>query len=470
MRIHTEKALSRLAVATLVGLSLAVGPGLPAVQAADLMTIWRAAQVNDPGYRAAKTDQKTGLARLEQAKALSRPQVSLTGAAGLTSLYSSTQGAQFYSSQMGSGPYEKAEFNTSIYLGATARAALVAVAPLFDQTIQANAQQLNLSAKVTDLMSDVSRQFLAISVVERYLDVLAAQEMVRLMSQQLGALERAHVQLEKRLKLGDVSRVDVDESLERIAQLRAERLSRESQLVIANRALADLAGQPQQLKTPVFQPTTLDPMVKKELTTIVSNLKSGHPMLRAVDLRRQMSLLEAKKYASGQEGVRVQAVGSVGIDGATGYGDYGHAKQGAANQFVGLQVVVPLSTGGFRSAKAQELAIEADRLLDERAQRALELEQGARAAHLSAQASQVRIDVLGQRLETAKRRLVTTERAYQQGARSTLEWLAAQSAVFDAEGQLYLERLAVARQLARRQAQSGQLSDEQLAQLTQYLQ
>jgi hypothetical protein len=28
----------------------------------------------------------------------------------------------------------------------------------------------------------------------------------------------------------------------------------------------------------------------------------------------------------------------------------------------------------------------------------------------------------------------------------------------------------VARQLARRQAQSGQLSDEQLAQLTQYLQ
>ena len=53
---------------------------------ADLMTIWRAAQTNDPGYRAAKTDQKAGLTRLQQAKALSRPQVSLTGAAGLTSL------------------------------------------------------------------------------------------------------------------------------------------------------------------------------------------------------------------------------------------------------------------------------------------------------------------------------------------------------------------------------------------------
>jgi outer membrane protein len=437
---------------------------------ADLMTIWRAAQTNDPGYRAAKTDQKAGLTRLEQAKALSRPQVSLTGAAGLTSLYGSTQGAQFYSSQMGSGPYEKAEFNTSIYLGATAKATLVAVAPLFDKTIESNARQLQISSQVSDLMTDVSRQFLAVSVVERYLDVLAAQEMVRLTSQQLGALERTHAQLEKRRRLGDISRVDVEESLERIAQLRAERLARESQLVIANRALADLAGQQTSLRSPGFQIHTLAGLTSQPLDQLVDDSKKGHPLLRAVDLRRQISLLEAKKYSSGQEGVRVSAVGSVGFDGATGYGDYGHASQTSANQFVGVQVTVPLSTGGYRSAKAQELAIEADRLLDERAQRALELEQGARAAHLSAQASRARLDVLAQRLQTAKRRLADTEKAYQQGARSTLEWLAAQSSVYEAEGQLFLERLAIARQLARRQAQAGQLNEEHLGQLTQYLQ
>lgn len=437
---------------------------------ADLMAIWRAAQTNDPGYRAAKTDQKAGLTRLEQAKALSRPQVSLTGAAGLTSLYGSTQGAQFYSSQMGSGPYERAEFNTSIYLGATAKAALVAVAPLFDKTIESNARQLQISSQVSDLMTDVSRQFLAVSVVERYLDVLAAQEMVRLTSQQLGALERTHAQLEKRRRLGDISRVDVEESLERIAQLRAERLARESHLVIANRALADLAGRQASLPPPGFQINALAGLTSQPLDQLVADFKKSHPLLRAVDLRRQISLLEAKKYSSGQEGVRVSAVGSVGFDGATGYGDYGHASQTSANQFVGVQVTVPLSTGGYRSAKAQELAIEADRLLDERAQRALELEQGARAAHLSAQASQVRLDVLAQRLQTAKRRLSDTEKAYQQGARSTLEWLAAQSSVYEAEGQLYLERLAIARHLARRQAQAGQLSEQHLGQLTQYLQ
>ena len=77
---------------------------------------------------------------------------------------------------------------------------------------------------------------------------------------------------------------------------------------------------------------------------------------------------------------------------------------------------------------------------------------------------------MAQRLQTAKRRLADTEKAYQQGARSTLEWLAAQSAVFDAEGQLYLERLAIARQLARRQAQAGQLLDTEIGQLSRYLQ
>ena len=451
-------------------LSVTLAATSPAVYSADLMTIWKAAQTNDPGYRAAKTSQRAGLARLEQAKSLSRPQVSLTGAAGVTSLYGSTQGAQFYSSQMGSGPYEKAEFNTSIYLGATARAALVAVAPLFDQSIEASARQLNLSAQVTDLMADVSGQFLAISVVERYLDVLAAQEMVRLTSQQLGALERTHAQLEKRRKLGDISRVDVEESLERIAQLRAERLARESQLVIANRALADLAGKQTALSSPSLQPSLLAALTSQSLDQLVADFKKSHPLLRAVDLRRQISLLEAKKFSSGQEGVRVSAVGSVGFDRAEGYGDYGHASQTSANQFVGVQVTVPLSTGGYRSAKAQEMAIEADRLMDERAQRALELEQGARAAHLAAQASQVRLDVLAQRLQTVKRRLADTEKAYQQGARSTLEWLAAQSAVFDAEGQLYLERLAIARQLARRQAQAGQLLDTEIGQLSRYLQ
>ncbi len=451
-------------------LSVTLAATSSVVYSADLMTIWKAAQTNDPGYRAAKTDQRAGLTRLEQAKALSRPQVSLTGAAGVTSLYGSTQGAQFYSSQMGSGPYEKAEFNTSIYLGATARAALVAVAPLFDQSIEASARQLNLSAQVSDLMADVSGQFLAISVVERYLDVLAAQEMVRLTSQQLGALEKTHAQLEKRRKLGDVSRVDVEESLERIAQLRAERLARESQLVIANRALADLSGQQTALGSPSLQPSLLAGLTSQSLDQLVADFKKSHPLLRAVDLRRQISLLEAKKYSSGQDSVRVSAVGSVGFDRAEGYGDYGHASQTSANQFVGVQITVPLSTGGYRSAKAQESAIEADRLLDERAQRALELEQAARAAHLSAQASQVRLDVLAQRLQTAKRRLVDTEKAYQQGARSTLEWLAAQSAVFDAEGQLYLERLAIARQLARRQAQAGQLLDTQMGQLSRYLQ
>ncbi len=461
------KTSVRTVATRLFGLAVFVAPA--AVLSADLLSVWQAAQTHDPAYRVAKTDQRAGLARLEQAKALARPTVSLTGAVGLTSLYGSTQGAQFYSSQMGSGPYEKAEFNTSIYLGATAKTALVAVQPLFDKSLQAASRQLDLSAQVADLAAEVSRQFLALSVVERFLDVLEAQEMVRLVSQQIGALEAAHAQLEKRLRLGDISRLDVEESLERIAQLRAERIARESQLVTANRLLADLAGGVQVLARPGLQIQKLEGLLRKPLDELVSDLKTTHPLLKSVDLRRQMSLLEVQKYARGQDGVRVQAVGSVGLEGATGYGDYGHASQRSASQFVGVQVVVPLSTGGYRSAKAQELAVEADRLVEERAQRALELEQAARNAHFSAQSGQARLELIASRLATAKKRLTDTDKAYQQGARSTLEWLAAKSSVYEVEGQLFMERLSIARQVARRQAQAGQLLDLEIAQLDQYL-
>ena len=119
--------------------------------------------------------------------------------------------------------------------------------------------------------------------------------MVRLTSQQLGALEKTHALLERRLKLGDVSRVDVDESLERIAQLRAERLARESQLVIANRALADLAGKQHTLAGPTFQAAAISRLSSASLDQLVTDFKTSHPLLRAVDLRRQLSLLEAKK-------------------------------------------------------------------------------------------------------------------------------------------------------------------------------
>lgn len=440
-----------------------------ATHATGLLDALAQAKQRDPGYRASQLTLAQGERQQQQSQALWNPSIMLDVFGGVKGMDSSTKGAQFYSSEMpGATRYGGSTFNTSIYLGASARGAITALAPLFDQERQAQARQLGISAEIAQLTHQVAEQFLTQSVVERYLDVLSAQKALQLVGEHESVIRQADQELNRRRRLGDVSGIDVAESRERLENLRARRISAEHQLQVAQLALADLSGSTTALNPPKLTQLPIS-LAGPPLAELLDRMRLEHPRLKVFDLQKKIALAEAEKFGNGQRSAKVNAIAQAAIDVTRGQGDYGSSTWQQAQHYVGLQVSVPLSTGGLRSARQAEALIVAERSGHERAQGALQLEQELRAGWFALSASRPRTDLLKQTLETSRTRLMQTRRAHSEGTRSTLELMAAEAAAIEAQEHLFQEQVNAARHYARIFYSAGILSEEHLKRIASYL-
>ena len=119
-----------------------------AVQAADLMAMWRAAARHDPQAAIAEAERLTGDARRAQAKALWRPSVMLNAGAGVASSDTRMSGAQF--SAPGFGQSEGVAFGTSVHAGASTRWGVQARQSLWNPERTAQEKQLGIAAQASE--------------------------------------------------------------------------------------------------------------------------------------------------------------------------------------------------------------------------------------------------------------------------------------------------------------------------------
>ncbi len=428
----------------------------------DLLEIWREAQRRDPAYRLSQVDQTIAAKRQEQSAALWNPTVLLNLFGGVGGSDASTRGAQFYSSDLGGRRYEGSTFNTSVLLGASA------IKPLFDRERQAQARQLGLAGEVADTAHELAGQFLARSVVERYLDVLTAQELLRLNLEQEKSVLRADEELRKRRTLGDVSLIDVRESGERLDQLRAARVGLQSDLEVAAQALAEFSGTWPALRGPIFA-RGLPKMAGQTPDGLINELRNRHPQLRLLDAQYRIAVQERDRYLQGQQGAKVNLLGQAGYDHLEGAGAFGIGSSRVAQYLVGVQVNIPLSTGGLSESRSQEAALSAERIKTERDRTALDLEREARAAWSRLGSVPARVAALERSLASSRLRLAETRKAHGVGARNTQELLMAEAAAIDAERMLFLERIGQARSRTRLAAASGLLSEQVLGEINEFL-
>ena len=158
----------------LTALALA-GVAMPAA-ATDLIDAWRAAQQHDLDFAVSRAAQQSGEARRSQAGALWRPNVMLSGTAGIAGSDTAVNGAQF--SAPGLGTSDGVAFNTSVNRGTLGRWALSASLPLISRERDAQGKQLVLSADVADLEWQEAQQTLMLSTAKRYFDVVLATTML----------------------------------------------------------------------------------------------------------------------------------------------------------------------------------------------------------------------------------------------------------------------------------------------------
>lgn len=437
--------------------------------AMDLGQAWQAAKGRSPALRATQLDQVVADKRLQVSKSLWNPTVTLGLFGGAAGSETTTKGARFSAREFGDARIDGASFSTSIGIGLSGRAAISAIQPLIDPERSAQARQLGLSADVADAGALLAQQFLAAALVERYLDLLTAQEMVRLTGEQEQVLTKADQELRRRQAIGDVSVMDVRESAARIAAIQANRVGLESSLQVAQRYLEELTGPVGATPgRPKFtQAISLLTTVKAE--PLIEQMRRQHPQIRLFDLQRQMALYEVDKFVADRKAIRVDAVASASHERLVGAGEMGQAANRGTQHMVGVQVTIPLSSGGYRSAKQEEAIVLADRVLLERDQAVQALERGVLSARAMLAAADAKLSMLNQALESSQARLLETRKAHANGARSTLELLGAEDAVLELKKALFQEKIAVVRARTGLMASAGQLSDDELLRMNQYL-
>jgi len=448
---------------------LALACSAPAAWATDLLQAWQAAQQNDRELAVARAAQATAQPRRDQAAALWRPGVAFTATAGLATGESEMRGAQF--SAPGLGTSSGVNFGTSVTGGTATRWALQASQPLYNPQRRAQQQQLGLQADRAELEWQAAQQALMLRTAQRYLDVAVAQEAQSVLDRQLQAVQKAAAEAQDRFDIGSVPVTDVHEARARLAALRAQAYAAQVDLDVKRRQLADSTGLPAsrlQVRLPGMPPVG-PARTQRALDLWQEQADAGNPGIRLQQLAADIARAEAEKHRRSASAT-VDLVAQAGQDRLHGSGDYGSARNKSVNALVGVQLTVPLSTGGYRSAREEE----ALRLWDQaQAQVQSTREQVAQQVHgawLGLHLGTERVQALGEALQASEARLDATRTGLEVGHRTVLDLLGAENdtaatrlALAQARAALLLDRLRLA-QLA------GRLDENALHEANQQLQ
>lgn len=436
------------------------------VNATSLMEVWREAQNRDPEFIASRYEQMAGEKRRDQGTSLWLPSVNLTALTGSMSLNTSTTGAQFYAPGMGT--INGANFNTSINNGFVNRYAIGATQSVYNRERLAQSRQLNYSADASDLGAQVANQNLILLVAERYLDVLSAQEALRLMNKQVLAIENTRQQIEKRFKLGDASQTDMQEANERLDTIKVRALDAKNNLVVKQLALQDLFGGPVNMDKLKIN-LNLAQMKLPGLDTYVGKLKSQNIQLQMLSVQEKAAKEEAVKYEA-IASPKLDAIAQSSKDNLNGSGNFGAASNTITNNYlVGLQLSIPLYTGGYRTAKHEESLLMVEKTKAEYNKAEQNLERTMRSVWQSLNSAKEKLTALSNAQKTGEARLQSTRLGYSNGSRTTMELLGAENDLIANEYALYMEKVNYLINRLRLAALSGEISEQDLSQVNAYL-
>lgn len=425
----------------------------------DLIGAWHAAEANDLEYASARASHQAGEAKRAQGSALWRPSIDLVGVAGRMSNTTSTQGAQF--SAPGLGQQQDVNFNTSIHDGNSTSWGLAARQTLISGSRMAQSRELELASDLADIQWMAARQELMLRTAERYFDVALAEETSRVLHEQQTALERSLSEAQEKFRQGDSPITDTHEAEARALTVKAQALAAETDLQIKQFALADLTGiAAKELYVPVPSETQATTGLAP-LDQWMNEATQHNPGLRmqavSLDIARQ-DAAKSRLISSPS----LDLVAKVGRDHLSGSGDFGPASNTANSAMIGIQVTIPVFTGGYRSAQHQEALSLAEKARLDEARTRQQVSLQTRSAWLGITTGLNRVKALEAANLSSRARLDSTRLGQEVGDRSTIDLLNAQAESANAELALLQARISVYTERLRLAALAGALDEDQL--------
>lgn len=438
----------------------------PSAYALDLLEAWHSAVANDKDYAVVQAGRGVVTPKQKQAQALWRPNVMASGTVGMGFQDTITEGAQFSTPAFGRS--NDVNFNTSINGGLANRFALTANQPIYDPKRRAEQQQLLKSADLVELEWQASRQSLILKVAQQYFDAAIAQKNLQVLQQQVSSIQKIAVEMRDRFNIGSSPVTDIHEAEARLAAMQAQQLSAELDLENKKNMLADTIGQSPDTIVALMPQAKLNQVSTLPLDVWINQAQSDNFNVRMNEVQVQLAEQEAKRH-SFKSSIKLDAIAQYSREELDGSGSYGAAYSQQTNAVIGLQVAIPLSTGGYREAKQEEavqLLTKANAEVERSRQQVV---QQIRQTYLNVNIGKSRLSALEQSLKAGQLRLDATKLGRQVGDRTTLDVINAENEVATTQLHLVQAQAGILMNRLQLSALAAELDESVLSEINQYL-
>lgn len=427
--------MQRFAIRAL-SLAVIVATG-SAAMASDLLKVYQEAKKYDATYAAAEAALRAGQEKSEQGRSLLLPEVSVSGN---------------YRHSGGDNTY--ANGNTRGY-------ALSATQPLYNAAATVGNSQLQEQARLADVTFAAAKQDLILRVAQAYFDVLYSQDSLEFVRAQKEAVSQQLAQAKKQFEVGVATITDTHEAQAKFDGIVATEIAAENDLAVKQNAFLQLTGVPADGLAPLSTKMQAGPPEPADINAWV---KLAEQRSLAIDAQRgALAIAEAEidKYRL----LRQPTVGLSASYGENWYsGNLGAANgtKGITSSSIGVQVNIPLYTGGNTSSKLRESIALRDQAQSKLEAARRDAAQNTKQAFLGVKAGAAQIRALEQALVSSQSSLDSTKLGREVGVRTTLDLLNAQQQVYSTKRDLAQARYSYLLNQLRLSSAVGDLAEKDI--------
>jgi outer membrane protein len=432
-----------------VALFLAFGSS---ASAADLLDVYRQARGADATYAAARATWAAAQERIPQGRAGLLPLASISA-----SVRYNDRGTRFSddttprtSSDFGSG-----ELSLSVTQPLYRKQNVIAYEQAFTQAEQADAQ-LALAA-----------QDLILRVAQAYFDVLLAQDNVAFAQAQKTAIGQQLEQAKRNFDVGTATITDTHEAQARFDLTTAQEIAARNDLELRRRALEQLIAQPA---------PPIAPLGRRFVLRAPQPARMDDWVAQATNANLQVRVANSALTFSSQEITRNRAAHLPTLDvfatlsgSNTETGTTTSLRSETRGSVIGVQLAIPLYQGGAISSRVRESVAQESRAREELESARRTAQFNARQAYLGITSGVSQVNALEAALVSTQSQLDSTRVGRDVGVRTQVDVLNAQQLLFSASRDLAQSKYNYVMSLLRLEAAVGELTEEDIAALNQWL-
>jgi len=445
--------------------------GLPAAAtAADFAKVYQDALANDPTFQQAHANYMAAREARPEAWAVLLPQIS--GSAGRTWTHSAGVTTQV-SSSGGSGPAAPFAFHSTDSIGAE-QWSLNLSQQLFSWADWMSLKAANSQVAQAQATYEAAKQNLILRVATAYFNALAALDTLQAQQSSLQAFDLQLEQANKRYQVGLIAITDVE-------QARAARDIAAAAVISAKESLATAADQlevitgrqydtlsepganmPLVMPNPADQNQWVQTSIQQNLTLIASRL--------AADVARDnvriafgghlptLSLIASRTFNSSHTNESI-----VGIGNFPALPDWANDRQ------VGLEVSVPIFSGGGTYARVHQAQYQWIAAKDAMEQASRSTVQQARDAYLGVISGIAHVQALQQALTSGQAAYRATEAGYRVGTQTEVDVLNSLSTLVTARTNYASSRYSYISSVVRLRYAAGTLDPNEVQAINHWL-